>query len=300
MTLWCYADDPADWGRELYKEAIESGVDARLFTEYTREMRTDDYVFIRIPQWEPDCFSAKKLATSLHNHGLILIPNHFTCRSYEDKMMQAQAYSSWMPPTALFFRGCCASGVKPWVEDVGFPFVSKSREGSSSVNVRLLNTVEEVDAEWNATMHGDGISIRVGGGRTGKQREYLIWQQFMPDNKCDYRVCVNGGKMLMLQRDNAHGSPFASGSGRNRPVNEPTAHERGALRKARDFFNAFNLKWCGVDLVFNSIEDEWVILETTLGWSLRPYEDCVYFGTKWHGRDIWKVLLHGLENGEFA
>jgi len=300
MTLWCYIGDPAGWGRALYKQAIEDGISARLFSEYSREMRPDDYAFFRIPQWESECSAAKKLATSLHNHGLILIPDHFTCLSYEDKLKQAQAYSSWMPSTALFARNCHPAGANQWSADVGFPFVSKSKEGSASVNVRLVKTVEEMEREWDATMHGDGINIRVNAGHTGKQREYLIWQQFMPGNVCDYRVCINGKHLLMLQRDNAHGSPFASGSGRNRPVNEPTNHQTAALLKAQEFFDTYNLKWGGIDLVYDHDLQEWVLLEMTLGWSLKPYENCVYFGTgAWRGKDIWKVLVHGIKNGVF-
>ena len=159
--------------------------------------------------------------------------------------------------------------------------------------------MEEALMQYKLAMLGDGIHLP--GGQV--QKDYLIWQKFCHDNPCDYRVCINGNYLLMLQRDNCHGRPFASGSGKNRPINEPNDFQTGALETARAFFDEYDLKWAGIDLVYQydgMDGGSWRVLETTLGWSLRAYEECTYFGTNMKGKHIWELLVQQIKEGVFA
>lgn len=300
MKLWCYGVDRGQWGQQLAREAREWGIDAHVFTHPDTDMRKGDYVFMRAPQWEPELNVAKKTAIHLDREGLIMIPDLFTVCSYEDKAMQTIAYNDWFPETHLIHPPCTLNESIVALANVGFPFISKSREASSSVNVRLIETPEQAAQEYNTVMHGEGLNIKIGKGRVGKQTGYLIWQKFCDGNEGDLRVCVNGDYILMLERDNAADSPFASGSGSNRPVNNPTPQQREALKVARDFFITHDLKWNGIDLVFDYDAGEWKILETTLGWSASAYEDCVYFGTDYRGRDVWRLFCEQLKQGVFG
>ena len=300
MKLWCYGVDRNNWGQQLALIARKCGIDAHIFRTVDDRMREGDYVFMRIPQWEPELSVGKKVASDLTALGLITIPDMFTIWSYEDKLMQTDSYIEWMPKTSILRS--------PWdtwrdaervIDEIGLPFISKSREGSSSVNVRLITDIDMAQIEWAAVMEGPGRVIHFGNGESGRQLDYLIWQRFCVDNPCDYRVCINGDKVLMLRRHNAHGSSFASGSGRNEPVTTLCRHTKAVLHTAREFFDAFDLKWNGIDIVRDT-DGEWKILETTLGWSLPAYKDCEYFGTKHKGREIWFVLCDGLKRGVFG
>lgn len=300
MKLWCYTADPGKWGEQLSDEARKNfGIDARIFTKPVDEMQRGDYAFMRIPQWEPECGLGKLYARELYDRGINLIPDFFTIYAYEDKVLQTQAYSDWMPKTFVLRGDDSWHSASEMAEQLGFPFISKSRRGSSSVNVRLVKSMEEAKFEWDMAMHGDGISMRTGKGRSEGQKGYLIWQKFCKGNSGDIRVCVNGRHVLMLERDNAHGVPFASGSGKNRPINDPDDFQICALDKAQKFFLEYNLKWNGIDLVYDYDEGDWKVLETTLGWSAKAYEDCIYFGTQWKGRDMFKVLCHEIRAGVF-
>lgn len=270
-----------------------------MFTEPDPEMRKGDYAFMRIPQWEPECEQGKTHAIELRHLGLKLIPDFFTLVSYENKVMQSQAYYEWMPPTYVLREGETLRDAVHIGKVLGYPFVSKGMKGSSSVNVRLIKSEAEAKAEWQNAFRGDGIPMLIGKGRTATQQHYLIWQKFIRNNDCDYRVCINGQKLLLLQRDNAHGTFCASGSGKNRPINDPNPFQKGALRKAHAFFAEFDLRWNGIDLVYDYDEEDWKILETTLGWSAKAYEECTYFGTDYKGRDVWKLFLDQLEEGVF-
>lgn len=300
MRLWCYGVDPGGWGQQLFAEARNRGIDAHMFVEPVPEMRRGDYAFMRLPQWEPELGVGKVHARELYDRGVILIPDFFTIMCYEDKLMQTQAYFNWMPSTAVIREGESLRDALQAADSLGYPFLSKSRKGSSSVNVRMVKSPEEAKLEYEMAMHGGGISMRTGKGRSDGQKGYLIWQKFCKGNSGDLRVCVNGRHVLMLERDNAHGVPFASGSGKNRPVNDPDDFQICALNKAQEFFLEYNLQWNGIDLVYDYDERDWKVLETTLGWSAKAYEDCTYFGTGYKGRDVWKLFLDELEAGVFG
>ena len=299
MRLWCYGVDPGNWGQQLCATANQCGHEAYMFMEPWNEMREGDYAFMRIPQWEPELSKGKEVALQLHERGLKLIPDLCTILFYEDKLKQTLAYLDWMPTThVLRTKQDTVRDAERVVGGLGLPFVSKSKQASSSVNVRLIKTMEEAVAEYEAAS-GPGITIKIGKGRHGLQKDYLIWQKFCEGNNYDYRVCINGRRLCILQRDNAHGSPFASGSGKNRPINTLDTETRAVLRKSVEFFEEFDLKWNGIDLVFDRDENDWKVLETTLGWSLPAYLECDYLGTYWKGKDIWRVLLEEISNGVF-
>lgn len=296
MKLWCYGVDHGKWGQQLCEIANRNGLSAQVFTEPLDEMKAGDYAFMRIPQDHRLAVYGKEHAKELFHRGLNLIPDLFSIACYEDKFMQVQAHSPFMPETKLLLPTDTVRDAQRATESLGFPFVSKSKEGSSSINVRLVHDMTEALTEYNLAMLGGGIHLP--GGKV--QKDYLIWQKFCRKNPGDYRVCINGNYLLMLQRDNAHGRPFASGSGKNRPVNNPDEFQTGALKKARQFFEEYDLKWCGIDLVYDYDASSWRVLETTLGWSLGAYEDCVYFGTDYKGKHIWELLVEQIKQGVFA
>lgn len=300
--IWCYGVDKGKWGQQIVQTAADRGMDARLFDENVDPdvFREGDYVFMRLPQWEPELTVGKYLASEIFKRGVRFIPDFFTLMSYEDKLMQARAYWDWMPKTHVIEGPCSLGESIIAVNNLGVPFVSKSKEASASANVRLIRTPEEAAKEFMTVMKGDGLDIKIGKGRLGKQKGYLIWQRFCDGNECDYRAVITGRHIMLLRRFNKPGTPFASGSGHNEPVKEiDSLSLQRVLGTARAFFDRFNLKWNGIDLVYDPAYDEWKILETTLGWSQAAYQDCVYFGTDYRGADIFKVLLDEIAAGVF-
>lgn len=295
MRLWCYGVDHGKWGEQLCEVANRNGLDAALFLSPPLEMKEGDYAFMRIPQDPELAVQGKQHATEVAGRGVKLIPDLFSIMCYENKLMQTIAHRPYMPRTEILLPTDTVRDAQHAAEELGFPFISKAQEGSSSTNIRLVKDMNQALQEYRDAMVGDGIPL----ARGAIQKGYLIWQKFCAGNPCDYRVCINGNYTLMLERDNAHGRPFASGSGKNRPINDPDNFQTGAIEKAWDFFNEYRLKWCGIDLVFDYDDNSWRVLETTLGWSLRAYEDCTYFGTEYKGRDIWQLLVEQIKEGVF-
>jgi glutathione synthase/RimK-type ligase-like ATP-grasp enzyme len=287
------------WGQQLEQVAIRRGHEAYLFNGVPLQYDHGDYVFMRIPQWEPELRKGKACAKAIQEMGGKLIPDYFTIASYEDKVMQTRAYSAWMPKTFIIDETDNWRMAANMARELNFPFISKSKEASSSVNCRIIRNMAEAREEYHKAILGDGIDTKVGKGRLGKQVGYLLWQKFLPNNPCDYRVLRVGRRMCMLQRDNAPGTPFASGSGSNRPINDPNIDEMLALRTASQFFEENELKWNGIDLVYDWDEKDWKVLETTLGWSMAAYLGCHFFGTERKGREIFDLLIDEIEAGVF-
>lgn len=298
IKLWCL-DDKGGWGRDLYTEASSRGQrwDPYMFDSIlTPNCKGADYVFMRINQGGVRMHQELALAHYLFHKSQKLIPCFHDLLMYESKIKQVRAYAKWMPETHLIFS---LKDADKLIGQLGYPFVSKSSTGSASCNVRLLTSKEEALKEAEAVF-GDGLTAP---HKLGEkiQRGYLIWQEFLPGNEYDYRVCKIGNTMMMLRRFNKPGTYFASGSGKNEPVNELDPESASALEFAGRFFKETGTKWCGIDLVERKYggQNEWRLLETTIGWSQKAYHDCVFFGTPYKGHEIWKLTCDCIEQGVF-
>lgn len=296
MNLWCL-DDKGLWGQQLRDEARSRGWKTGLFSvaRQTSAIPADAYVFMRISQERARMAQEKEIAEELHCRGIKLIPSIYSCLPYEDKIAQTELYRHWMPDTGIYADPDAA------FQDIrrfGFPFLSKSATGSASRNVRII--VDEASArEEIHKAFGPGIDAPHKYGEL-VQRGYLLWQEFLPGNAYDYRVVRVGRYNMLLQRHNKPGTPFASGSGRNNPVNYITGEVEEVLDFANRFFDAHDLRWCGIDVVRDTVAGDWMVLETTLGWTAKAYEGCRFFGTDYYGKDIWKLLCDEIEVGVFA
>ena len=283
MKLWCF-NDPKGWGRDLCKAAIERGHKARLFT--SPEGVDGGYCFMHIRQYAPDIGIDQSMAEAL-NDRTTLIPDIDQIRLYEDKEKQHQTFSHWMPETRIFHSN-------DEVEYLRFPFVSKSKTGAASINVRLIQNRAEADWE-SGLVFGPGLKIH-----KGVQRGYLIWQRLLEGNPGDYRVIRIGRQHMMLRRWNRANKPMASGSGKFTAITELDDETAAVLETSKQFFDEFRTKWCGIDLVQDPDTLEWKVLESTVGWTFKVYLDCRFIGTDFYGRDTWTVLLNEIEAGAFA
>jgi hypothetical protein len=292
MNLFCL-DDRGGWGRELEKEAKTRGWNVRLFTAADYSFVDNGIVFMRMAQEADRLAIEKPIMSELSKRNTILIPDIKSGLMYEDKYQQSLAYNKWMPTTCVIDDRNTAENL---MGKLSYPFLSKSRTGSASRNVRMIYNADEARQEIDAAF-GTGLSAPHKMGEL-TQRGYLIWQKFLPDNKYDYRVVATGGQIMVLQRWNRKDVPFASGSGINNPADwSPEVEE--VVKFSRSFLDEEKILWTGLDLVCDKEAESWRILETTLGWSAAAYANCQYYGTPYFGKDIWKVLCNEIEKGVF-
>jgi glutathione synthase/RimK-type ligase-like ATP-grasp enzyme len=296
FRLWCF-DDAHNWGNDLCARAKALGHDARMF----HEPRTPDkgFVFMHMHHHPQTRARDKNINRILSiNPELTVVPEYRSARLYDDKIEQTAELSKWMPRTQVFFSPSPAHRFLEASPD--FPIISKSTDGASSYNVRLLRTFDDAKLEIRQAFSDIGIETKYG----QRQRGYLMWQKFCEGNEGDIRIIAIGEYRLVLTRRNRKDKPFASGSGNNTPITELSAHLRKPFEFANEFFEHERFTWCGIDLVYEHDRERWRLLETTVGWTMSGYEKCQFFDlngepTGMYGRDIWDVLIRQLERGVF-
>ena len=312
MRAWAL-NDRGGWGREFLLEAATRGIrgaafNAGHFTQHIEQggIEPGDVCFMRLDQHQPRLATEKPLLATLEAKGAILIPNRFHGELYEDKYLQARAFSPFMPETVLIDDEAKAMHM---IGVFDYPFISKSKTGSASADVRLIRNANEAKREIEAVF-GDGLNTVHRACET-VQKDYLIWQEFLSGNPYDYRIVATGRSLMALQRHNWPGTVFASGSGENNPAPE-TPELWDVLRAAHKFFAATQARWCGIDMVRDSRSGQWKLLETTLGWQQSAYLDCPYYcdagdGYGWfrhkkgaRGAQMFAVLWDEIEAGVFA
>lgn len=294
-------DDPKKWGRMFRNEAEKiRGLECRLFV---RESRVPDgaRAFVRVDQQGPQRDVSRELVFALNRRGCITLPTLQEAKWYDDKVAQLPALSGYMPATwhlADREKAMQLAAALPWGR--GLQIVSKAAEGSSSANVRLLRSRQEAEAEV-AKIFGDGIALRYG----RVQRGYLYWQRLVPENPCDYRVCVVGSFLYGLVRANRPGTFTASGSGNFRALTLDDSRERAAAALAVRISRAIGTKWMAYDFVFDE-DGAPLVLEMSSAWTMKAYEACPMFDfalqrTKQTGARSFKIAVDVLRSmGEDA
>lgn len=300
MKLWCF-DDAHNWGSMLVAAAKERGIDARLF-ESPRDP-DEGFVFMHMHHHpRVRLYHKRCMAIMAMNPNLTLIPEYRSSLLYDDKIEQARQLARWMPRTFLYYTpGAARRGLDAKMPE--YPFVSKASQGASSHNVRFVQTPEEARAEIRAAFSDRGIKLHYSESQSG----YLLWQQFIPNNAGDIRIIAIGRKRLVLRRGNRADKPFASGSGKLKPIVDLEDEEvLAALHFSNDFFTAEDFKWCGIDLVKDE-KGRWYVLEVTVGWTLHGYYECMFIDCSERqpklmdrqGFDVWQILLDEIEAGIF-
>lgn len=304
MQISAYNDKQSSWGAQLVAAAKARGHNAELLG--LNDWPTlRGYFFARVEQFAPLHKQSKEHALRVSAlPGVTPIINPREVEHYERKDLQAACFSEHGMPTTFVCR--TPKQAQDALYQLGVPLVSKAAFGSSSSNVRLIQTAEEALLEATLAL-GHGLPAT---NKRGKQKGYVIWQRFLRGNPYVYRVAAVGRYRWVLRVNNRSDAPFASGSGSYAPVTAFDSEALRVLRAADRFFTSNRMSWCAVDMARDPFTDEWQVLETTLAWNMRaptanaacpvvdgnmarPH-DKGYFG-----RDMWQLLLDELEAGAF-
>jgi len=195
-----------------------------------------------------DMLTARNLIASIEMMGLKVFPSTSTCWHFNDKIAQKyllESVQAPLVPTYVFFDLHTAL---EWIDRAEFPKVFKLRAGAASTNVKLIRTRDQARglahrafsrgfkpvanyfADFqtkarNARLHGDMLgklkrlvptisAIRSTNQMLGREKGYVYFQDFLPNNLFDVRITVIGGRALGLTKEVRPGDFRASGSGR--------------------------------------------------------------------------------------
>ena len=280
-----------------------------------------------------DALFAKQLLYSLQIAGKKVFPDFNTGWHFDDKVGQKyllEAIGAPLVPSYVFYT---KKEAIDWIEKTTFPKVFKLRGGAGASNVKLARTKNEarkfvnkafgrgfpqfgrmqyLKERYKKWRSGQDTLLGVGKGiyrlfvptefskMHGREKGYVYFQDFIPDNKFDIRIVVIGnnkafGLKRMVRKDDFR----ASGSG-NIIYDKKQLDER-CVRISFDIAKRLKTQSLALDFVFDK-DDRPMIVEICYGYTIRSYYKCEGYWTEdmeWHegaGFDIEGWMVENILN----
>lgn len=262
-----------------------------------------------------DLVAAKPILSSLEHAGVPVFPDWRTGWHFDDKVAQKylfEAIGAPLVPTWVFLD---QESALDWVDTADFPKVFKLRGGAGSANVRLVRGRVEArrlvgqafgrgfpnyDAwgslkeRWRRVRLGQAGLGEVAKGIArfvyppafarvlGRERGYVYFQEFVPDNKSDTRIIVIGSKAFALKRYVRKGDFRASGSGQFGYAREE--FDERCVGIAFQVTEQIGALCAAYDFVFRS-DGAPLLVEISYGFVKEVYDPCSGYWTPdltWH------------------
>mgnify|MGYP004541481335 CR=1 FL=1 len=280
-----------------------------------------------------DSLFAKQLLFSLQMLGIKVFPNFNTSWHFDDKVGQKymlEAIGAPMVPSYVFYT---KDEAMRWIEHTDFPKVFKLRGGAGSHNVMLAHNRSEAIKFVNKAF-GKGFSQKnlhhllsdnIRKYKAGKvsvfyilkdiaafyleaesyrkmhsrEKGYAYFQEFIPNNTFDIRVCVIGNKAFAIKRMVRENDFRASGSG-NIIYAKAEIDER-CVKIAFEVSSRLGLQCVGIDFVFDKGNNP-LIVEMSYGFTTAGYVQCEGYWTsnmEWYegkGFDFCGWMVENLIN----
>lgn len=262
-----------------------------------------------------DALFAKQLLFSLEMAGKKVFPDWRTCWHFDDKVSQKyllEAIGAPLVPSYVFYT---KKEALDWINKTSFPKVFKLRGGAGAANVKLAHTATEarklvrkafgkgftqynswvnLKDRWRLYRIGktDFKDVLKGVIRLGykpdfakmhaPEKGYAYFQDFIPNNTYDIRVCVVGNKAFALKRLTREGDFRASGSGSI--VYDKNQIDERCVKIAFDTNKKLKSQSVAYDFIFDKNEQP-LIVEISYGYAVKAYDTCEGYWTedmKWH------------------
>ncbi len=229
---------------------------------------------------------ARQLTLSLELKGIKVFPDINTSWHYNDKVGQKYLLEAIKAPIATPYVFYSKSEAIDWIENTTFPKVFKLRNGASSSNVRLVRNKNEARQLVNMAFRKGFSSINsvsrlqqryyilklkkdlhsvkqmLGGLArliipndaekfSHKEIGYIYFQEFIPGNKCDFRIQVVGNCCWGFQRLVRKNDFRASGSGIQQF--ELSEFPPEMIRIAFEIASKLNLQSVAFDFIINKL-----------------------------------------------
>lgn len=275
-----------------------------------------------------DLLMARSVLHAAEQMGLCVFPNIRTCWHFDDKLAQKyalEAVDAPLIPSWAFFN---LDEACQWLRTAEFPLVAKLRGGAGARGVRLLTGRKEA-ARYCKRMFGRGIAPSSGvlkivpdklkkarsfGHLLGsarklpvllrllrqarhmpRERGYVLFQTFVPDNPGDIRVKVVGDRIWGFLRRNRRHDWRASGSG-NLDLDH-THVPPEAVRVARDVADRLGTQSIAYDMLIDP-DGRPCIAEISYGFGYDEGESDGYWDRdlQWHdeGFHPWDLMVSNL------
>jgi len=265
-----------------------------------------------------DQLFARQLILALESAGKRVYPNSNTCWHFDDKVGQKyllEAHNLPLVPTHCFFDYDTALD---WIAHADFPKVFKLRNGAASQNVQLVKSKTQAkkllniafgkgfghrtrtsilnEAFWRYRRHKDIINLLriiktfilitnhpATKSKLPVQKNYIYFQDFIPNNQFDDRLVVIGNRCFCIRRHCRSNDFRASGSGVFSYEIDQFPEE--SIKIAFTVAKCIKSQSCAMDFVYSE-DGKPLIVEISYCFTTgSAYEDCHgYFdpNLEWH------------------
>ncbi len=191
---------------------------------------------------------ARQLIFSVEKMGLKVFPDYNTCWHFDDKVAQKYLLESINAPLVPSFVFYDKDSACEWINKTDYLKVFKLRGGAGALNVKLVNSKKQAkalvrkafgrgfplvnylsglkqriwifkrDRNIKAMIHFVAGIVRIFYPHKGikllpRQKGYVYFQDFFPNQLFDDRVIIIGGRAIAIRRHNRANDFRASGSG---------------------------------------------------------------------------------------
>lgn len=189
--------------------------------------------------------------------GKMCFPSFHEIWQYEDKNRASYLYKSYNLPEIPTFTTNSSMEAMEQIKNFKYPIVSKVNTGAGSTGVEKINKFREARKYVKKTF---GIKGRKTLYPYLRQKDYILFQEYIDDAEFDLRVMIIGNKAFGYYRYPTKGDFRASGSGNY----EKKAIPIEALKIAIDVKSKLKSRLIGVDLLFSNKRQKYFIIEASL------------------------------------
>lgn len=250
-----------------------------------------------------DVLTAKRILFALEHSGVKIFPDFNTGWHFDDKVAQKyllEAIDAPLVPSFVFYD---KKEALDWAMNTTYPKVFKLKGGAGASNVKLVRTERECIKFINKAF-GKGFSqfdrwgyfkerykkyksggdnllgVLKGFGRLfiprefaklyGREKGYVYFQEFIPNDGFDIRVVVINNKAVALKRLVRKNDFRASGSGNLVFENEKI--DKRYINTAFEIAEKLNSKSLAIDLICSKIDDIYIV-ELSYGFPMLNFID---------------------------
>jgi len=285
-------------------------------TDIIEQLKDCDALLWHHAQSNPgDILIAKQILFALEHSGFKVFPDFKTSWHFDDKVGQKYLFEALNIPTVPSYVFVNKSEAVKFVKSAVFPKVFKLRGGAGSANVQLAKTQGRALHIVNQAF-GSGFSqysswtnlkdriYKYRQGKStlfnvlkgivrfvdepefskiiGKERGYVYFQDFMPNNDSDTRIIIIDGKAFALKRMVRKGDFRASGSGEFYYSKEK--FDERCVKLAFESNEKIQSQCIAYDFIFDSGNNP-LIVEISYGFIKEVYDPCPGYWDKdliWH------------------
>jgi glutathione synthase/RimK-type ligase-like ATP-grasp enzyme len=268
-----------------------------------------------------DVMAAKPILRMAEKLGIKVYPNLDTCWHFDDKISQKyllQFIGAPLVPTFIFYD---QNQALTWIGQTSFPKVFKLSKGAGSANVRLVSSAAEA-ATLVKKAFGPGIAQSSGyfldlnkkvtrvkrrkdylgvltrmpkavldarkrNSQRALEKNYVYFQEFIPNNKFDTRITIIGKRAFGFTRNVRNNDFRASGSGVI--VYDTARVDPQCIQIAFDIAERIGSQSLAFDFV-KTADCKPMIVEVSYGFNADAVHACSGYWDKdlnWHAGQYW-------------